>query len=75
MRRAIELFGSTSADGGYRVCIVDCAEDLNAASANALLKVIEEPPRALLFLIVAHAPAAAAADDPLALPPPAAAPA
>ena len=50
------MFGSTSADGGYRVCIVDCAEDLAAAGANALLKVIEEPPPRSIFLIVSHAP-------------------
>jgi DNA polymerase-3 subunit delta' len=35
---------------------VDCADDLNASSANALLKVIEEPPPRSVFLIVAHAP-------------------
>jgi DNA polymerase-3 subunit delta' len=56
VRRALQMFGSTAADGGYRICIVDSAEDLNAASANALLKVIEEPPPRALFLIVSHAP-------------------
>jgi DNA polymerase-3 subunit delta' len=50
------MFGSTSADGGYRICIVDSAEDLTTSSANALLKVIEEPPPRSLFLIVSHAP-------------------
>src|SRR5215212_10293346 len=56
VRRALDLFGSTAADGGYRVCIVDSAEDLTIASANALLKVIEEPPPRSVFLIVSHAP-------------------
>ncbi|WP_441997744.1 DNA polymerase III subunit delta' [Microvirga sp. 2TAF3] len=56
VRRALGMFGSTSADGGYRVCIVDSAEDLTTASANALLKVIEEPPPRSIFLIVSHAP-------------------
>ncbi|TGD97955.1 DNA polymerase III subunit delta' [Methylobacterium nonmethylotrophicum] len=55
-RRAMHLFGSTAADAGYRICIVDCADELNLASANALLKVIEEPPPRSLFLIVSHAP-------------------
>jgi DNA polymerase III subunit delta' len=55
-RRALTLFGSTSAGGGWRVSIVDSAEDLTAASANALLKLIEEPPPRSLFLIVSHAP-------------------
>jgi DNA polymerase-3 subunit delta' len=56
VRRALNVFGSTAADGGYRVCIVDSAEDLTIASANALLKVIEEPPPRSVFLIVSHAP-------------------
>lgn len=56
VRRALAMFGSTAADGGYRVCIVDSAEDLTVSSANALLKVIEEPPPRSLFLIVSHAP-------------------
>lgn len=43
-------------EGGWRVCIVDSAEDLNANSANALLKMIEEPPPRAIFLIVSHAP-------------------
>jgi DNA polymerase-3 subunit delta' len=56
VRKALSMFGSTSADGGYRVCIVDSAEDLTVSSANALLKMIEEPPPRSIFLIVSHAP-------------------
>ncbi|MEH3144108.1 MAG: DNA polymerase III subunit delta' [Methylobacterium frigidaeris] len=55
-RRALHLFAETAADAGYRICVVDCAEELNLASANALLKLIEEPPPRALFLIVSHAP-------------------
>ena len=56
VRRALDLFTSTPGRGGYRVCIVDAADDLNASSGNALLKVIEEPPRNSIFLIVSHSP-------------------
>lgn len=56
VRRAMGLFGSTSADGGYRICIVDSAEDLTISSANALLKLVEEPPPRSVFLIVSHMP-------------------
>jgi DNA polymerase III subunit delta' len=56
VRKALAMFGSTAADGGYRVCIVDSAEDLTISSANALLKVIEEPPPRSVFLVVSHAP-------------------
>lgn len=56
VRRAMGLFNSTSADGGYRICIVDSAEDLTISSANALLKLVEEPPSRSIFLIVSHVP-------------------
>ncbi len=56
VRRALDLFGATAGEGGYRVCIVDAADDLNASSANALLKLVEEPPPRSIFLIVSHAP-------------------
>lgn len=56
VRRALDVFGSTAGSGGWRVCIVDSAEDLNTAGANALLKVVEEPPPRAIFLIVAHQP-------------------
>src|SRR5689334_3432090 len=55
-RKAISFFESTSAEGGWRICIVDSAEDLNVNGANALLKMVEEPPQRSLFLIVSHLP-------------------
>ena len=56
VRRAIHMFQQAAGRGGYRICILDCAEDLNPSSANALLKLIEEPPPRSVFLIVAHRP-------------------
>jgi DNA polymerase III subunit delta' len=56
VRNAIHLFQQAAGAGGYRICIVDSAEDLNRSGANALLKTIEEPPPKSLFLIVAHRP-------------------
>lgn len=55
-RRVIDRFGASAAEGGWRVCIVDSAEDMDRPTANALLKLLEEPPPRALFLIVAHAP-------------------
>ncbi|HWP27746.1 MAG TPA: DNA polymerase III subunit delta' [Xanthobacteraceae bacterium] len=56
VRRCVPFFGSTAGEGGWRIAIVDAVDELNAAGANALLKIVEEPPpRALLFL-VSHAP-------------------
>jgi DNA polymerase III subunit delta' len=56
VRRASRMFQRAAGRGGYRVCIIDCADDLNPSSANALLKLVEEPPLHSLFLIVAHRP-------------------
>ena len=55
VRRTQAFFGFTGG-GDRRVCIVDAADDMNASSANALLKILEEPPRGSLFLVVAHSP-------------------
>lgn len=58
VREAMRRVSSTSGAGGWRVVIVDSADDLNEHCANALLKTIEEPPPRALFLILAHRPAA-----------------
>jgi len=46
----------TPAMGQWRVAIVDAADEMNRNSANAVLKVLEEPPPNAVLLIVAHAP-------------------
>src|SRR5690348_3827684 len=58
-RETISFFGSTAAAEGWRVCIVDTVDELNPNAANALLKILEEPPQQSLFLLVSHAPARA----------------
>src|SRR5882757_9891297 len=55
-RETISFFGSTAAAEGWRVCIVDTVDELNPNAANALLKILEEPPQQSLFLLVSHAP-------------------
>ncbi|MHC2427777.1 hypothetical protein ACVIST_004522 [Bradyrhizobium elkanii] len=55
-RETISFFGSTAAVDGWRVCIVDTVDELNPNAANALLKILEEPPQQSLFLLVSHAP-------------------
>ncbi len=57
VRRTVSFFGSTAGEGGWRVAIVDAVDELNRASANALLKVLEEPPERALLLLVAHSAA------------------
>jgi DNA polymerase-3 subunit delta' len=55
-RRLVHFFGTTAGEGGWRVAVIDSAEDLNISSANALLKVLEEPPSRSLFLIMSSTP-------------------
>lgn len=56
VRRAGHFFGQTSGTGNWRVVIIDPADDLNRNAANAILKILEEPPRRSLFLVLSHAP-------------------
>jgi DNA polymerase-3 subunit delta' len=55
-RKVASFLGATAGLGGWRLVIVDAVDDLNAESANALLKGLEEPPARTLFLLVSHAP-------------------
>ncbi len=50
------FFGLSSADGGRRVVIVDSADEMNVIAANALLKMLEEPPARTTILMVSHQP-------------------
>ena len=57
VRRTVTFFGSTPGEGGWRVAIVDCVDELNPSGANALLKVLEEPPRRAVLVLVSHSAA------------------
>ena len=55
--RAIAQFlHLTPSEGGWRVVVIDSADEMNQNAANAILKILEEPPRQALILIVSHAP-------------------
>jgi len=55
--RGLNRFFSLSAtDGGHRVVIVDCADEMNPNAANALLKQLEEPPKNTTLLLISHQP-------------------
>ncbi len=56
VRLGLQVFQLSAAFDGWRIVIVDSAEDLNRNSANALLKMVEEPPQRSLILIVSHRP-------------------
>lgn len=56
IRRLSDFFGMTSGAGGWRVAIVDTADDMNDNAANALLKMLEEPPANALLLLLSNMP-------------------
>ena len=56
VREIANFLRLTPAEGGWRVVIVDGADEMNRNAANALLKILEEPPSRALLLLVAHSP-------------------
>ena len=56
VRRITGFMSLTPAEGGWRVAIVDVAEEMNIASANSLLKILEEPPLRAVLLLTCAAP-------------------
>ncbi len=56
VRKAAQGLRRTAAGGGWRVLIVDSADEMNRSAANGLLKLLEEPPPRALLLLVSHAP-------------------
>jgi DNA polymerase-3 subunit delta' len=56
VREAGEFLTLTPALSPWRVVVIDTVDELQAAGANALLKMLEEPPANTLFFLVSHAP-------------------
>ncbi|NOT42675.1 MAG: DNA polymerase III subunit delta', partial [Alphaproteobacteria bacterium] len=56
VRRLHGFFSRHASEGGARIAIIDTADDMNRASQNALLKILEEPPSNSILLLVSHAP-------------------
>ena len=56
IRKLNKFFGFTSGGGGWRFVVVDLAEDMNNNAANALLKILEEPPEKSVFFLISSAP-------------------
>jgi DNA polymerase-3 subunit delta' len=57
VRKLKSFFSLSATDGGWRIAIVDDMDLLNTSAANALLKVLEEPPAKTILLLVSHQPA------------------
>ncbi|MFM7654984.1 MAG: DNA polymerase III subunit delta' [Paracoccaceae bacterium] len=57
VRKMKSFFTLSAADGGRRVAIIDAVDEMNPAAANALLKLLEEPPKAVTMFLISHQPA------------------
>ena len=55
-REAVDFVQLSTYRAGFRVVLVDPADSLNVAAANALLKVLEEPPLKTVFVLVSDQP-------------------
>ncbi|WP_445678469.1 DNA polymerase III subunit delta' [Radicibacter daui] len=56
-RRIGPFLTQTAAEGGWRIVVIDGAEHMNRSAANAILKLLEEPPAGAILLLVSHNPA------------------
>ena len=56
IRSITSFLNLTAAEGGWRVVVIDSADEMNRNAANAVLKVLEEPPDYALLLLVSHNP-------------------
>ncbi len=56
VRGASDFLRLTPAEGGWRAVVVDGAEDMNRNAANALLKILEEPPARAVLVLTCAAP-------------------
>lgn len=54
IRNVISTLKKKSSLNGHRIILIDAINQLNVQSANALLKILEEPPKDVLFLLICH---------------------
>ena len=56
IRKLKSFFQMSAIENEWRVAIIDCADELNNAAANALLKLLEEPPNKSILIIISNQP-------------------
>lgn len=57
IRKLKSHFSMSAAEGGWRVAIIDSADEMNRSAANAILKLLEEPPARTVLILISHSPA------------------
>jgi len=56
IRELAKFFTLSAGDGGWRIALIDTADEMNPNAANALLKVLEEPPARSMLMLLSNAP-------------------
>jgi DNA polymerase-3 subunit delta' len=56
VRTLMGFIHRTASEGAWKAIVIDSADELNRNGANAILKVLEEPPPKTVFLLVSHSP-------------------
>ena len=51
-----DFYAQKPAEGGWRVCVIDSADELNKNAENGVLKTLEEPPNKSLIILLSHSP-------------------
>ncbi len=54
VREMMRKIRQTAAIGAPKICVIDAIDDCNQMAANALLKILEEPPKNSLFILISH---------------------
>ena len=58
IRNMIHFFNASRGEEGWRIAIIDSLDEMNRNGANAILKLLEEPPERTVFFVLAHSPGA-----------------
>ena len=56
IRKVSQFFAKKASEGGWRVCLIDSADEMNPSATNALLKTLEEPPEKCLIILLSKTP-------------------
>lgn len=54
IRELVPFFSHKSATGGWRVAVIDNLDAVNVQGANAMLKIVEEPPEKAIIILIAR---------------------
>ncbi len=54
IRKLKEFFSLSQTQNNWRIAVIDAADEMNEASSNAILKILEEPPHKSILILICH---------------------